>query len=176
MPAARELIERAAEVIRRRGGTVSLDPNLRKELRYDDATEELFARLVATCDLLLPSGEELERAAGVEGREAALARLFELGVGEVVLKRGVEGASCFRPDGTRIDAPAFLVEEIDPTGAGDCFGGAYVACRRLGMEPGQALEYANAAGARNVTVRGPMEGAGTRAELDGFIASVGRRV
>jgi fructokinase len=43
------------------------------------------------------------------------------------------------------------------------------------MEPGEALGYASAAGARNVTVRGPMEGAGTRAELDAFIAGTERR-
>ena len=175
MPAARALIGKAAETVKRRGGTLSLDPNLRKELRYDDETEALFARLVASSDLILPSGAELERAAGVDGHDAALAHLFALGVREVALKRGVDGASCFRPDGARIDVPAFRVEEVDPTGAGDCFGGAYVACRRLGMEPEPALRYANAAGARNVTVRGPMEGAGTRAELDRFIAATERR-
>ncbi|RYE72920.1 MAG: sugar kinase, partial [Hyphomicrobiales bacterium] len=58
--------------------------------------------------------------------------------------------------------------------AGDCFGGAYVACRRLGLPPAEALDYANAAGARNVGVRGPMEGAGSRAELDDFIARTAR--
>ena len=95
----------------------------------------------------------------------------------------------YRPDGTRdfvfnlwtsaagrlawtgaVDA----VEEIDPTGAGDCFGGAYVATRRLGLSVDQALIYANAAGARNVTRRGPMEGAGSRSELDAFIAGTER--
>lgn len=175
MQSAWDIIGRAAEIIKGRGGSLSLDPNLRKELRYGDLTEERFARLVAMSDLLLPSGDELERAAGAGGEDAALARLFERGVGEVVLKRGALGASCFQPDGTRIDAPAFVVVEVDPTGAGDCFGGAYVACRRLGMEPATALDYANAAGARNVTFRGPMEGAGTRAELDEFIAATRRR-
>ena len=43
------------------------------------------------------------------------------------------------------------------------------------MAPQDALTYANAAGARNVTIRGPMEGAGTRAELDRFIAGTKRR-
>ena len=43
------------------------------------------------------------------------------------------------------------------------------------MPAGKALDYANAAGARNVTVKGPMEGAGTRAELDAFIATTPRR-
>lgn len=173
MPNAWAVIERAAQVIKARGGSVSLDPNLRKELRYDEATEAQFSRLVAMSDLVLPSGEELERAAGVEGEAAAVARLFDLGVTEIVLKRGANGATCFRKDG-RTDAPAFVVEEVDPTGAGDCFGGAYLACRRLGMPVAQALTYGCAAGARNVTRRGPMEGAGTRAELDDFIRNTQR--
>ena len=56
MPTARALIGKAADIVKRRGGTLSLDPNLRKELRYDDETEALFARLVASSDLILPSG------------------------------------------------------------------------------------------------------------------------
>ncbi|TNC46554.1 sugar kinase [Rubellimicrobium rubrum] len=176
MPSAWSVIEKAAGIIKGRGGSVSLDPNLRKELRYDAETEDRFARLVAMSDLLLPSGPELERAAGVEGEAAAIARLLGMGVSEIVMKRGAKGATCFLVDGTRTDAPAFVVDEVDPTGAGDCFGGAYVACRRLGMGPVEALTYASAAGARNVTVRGPMEGAGTRAELDAFIANTPRRI
>ena len=57
------------------------------------------------------------------------------------------------------EAPVY---EVDPTGAGDCFGGACVACRRLGLSVAESMTYANAAGARNVTVRAPIEGAGTR--------------
>lgn len=173
MPNAWEVIDRSAKRIKARGGSVSLDPNLRKEMRYDDATEAQFARLVAMSDLLLPSGEELERAACVAGEAAAVARLLDLGVTEIVLKRGADGATCFRRDG-RTDASAFVVDEVDPTGAGDCFGGAYLACRRLGMPVEQALTYGCAAGARNVTQRGPMEGAGTRAELDEFIRTTKR--
>lgn len=175
LPSAREVLARALPIIRQRGGTLSVDPNLRKELRLDPAVEAQFAELLSQADLLLPSGDELQRAAGVEGEAAALARLFERGIREIVLKRGADGATCFGRDGSRIDAAAFVVDEIDPTGAGDCFGGAYVACRRLGMERETALTYAAAAGARNVTARGPMEGAGTRAELDAFIAATPRR-
>ncbi|MCX7645180.1 MAG: sugar kinase [Rhodobacteraceae bacterium] len=175
MPSAAAVIERAVGIVKGRGGTLSLDPNLRKELRPDPATEARFARLVASADLLLPSGEELERAAGVAGEAAAMERLFALGVREIVLKRGAAGATCFRPGAAPVEGPAFVVEEVDPTGAGDCFGGAYVACRRLGMGVEQALTYACAAGARNVSLRGPMEGAGTRAELDAFIAATERR-
>ncbi|MBA4489410.1 sugar kinase [Paracoccus sp. S1E-3] len=170
MPAARSVIEYAAPRIRARGGSLSVDPNLRKELARDAETEVLFKRLIALSDLLLPSGDELERAAGITGQDAAITRLFEMGVKEIALKQGASGATVFTPDAKPVHHPGFRVEERDPTGAGDCFGGAYVACRRLGLSIPDALRYGNAAGARNVTVLGPMEGAGTRAELDAFIA------
>ena len=92
-----------------------------------------------------------------------------------MIKRDSQGSTTYRPLKTITHVPAFAVEEIDPTGAGDCFGGAYVASRRLGMNVDQAQIYANAAGARNVTMNGPMEGAGTRAELDAFIAATEHR-
>ena len=175
VPSACEVIDKAVDIVKARGGTLSVDPNIRKELKLDADTERRFAKLVAAADLLLPSGEELERAAGVEGEANAIRRLFSIGVREIVLKRGVDGATYFNSEGERIDAPAFIVKEIDPTGAGDCFGGAYLTCRRLGMPAEDALTYAAAAGARNVTVVGPMEGAGTRDELDAFIAATARR-
>lgn len=176
MPSACDVIDRAAGIIKARGGTLSVDPNIRKELTLDAATERRFAGLVDMADLLLPSGEELERAAGVTGEAAALERLFARGGREIVLKRGAAGATWFGRNGASVTVPAFAVQEVDPTGAGDCFGGAYLTCRRLGMTPEQSLVYGCAAGARNVTRRGPMEGAGTRAELDAFIATTSRKV
>ena len=86
-----------------------------------------------------------------------------------MLKRGAAGASHFDRDG-RTDMPGFAVEEIDPTGAGDSFGATFLVARRAGLPVERALRYANAAGARTVTIKGPMEGTSTFAELDAFIA------
>lgn len=175
MPSAWAVIERALDPLAARGVSLSLDPNLRKELGQDAAMRERFETVLGRCDLLLPSGEELELTAGVMGEAEAVAALLGRGVGEIVLKRGAGGATSFGADGVRVDASAFAVEEVDPTGAGDCFGGVYLTARRLGLAVEDALTYACAAGGRNVTVRGPMEGAGTRAELDRFIATTSRR-
>jgi sugar/nucleoside kinase (ribokinase family) len=174
IPGAWDIMDHAIGTIKGRGGSISFDPNLRKELLGRPDMQERFARLVEIADLLLPSGDELFVAAGMDGEDTAVRSLLAGHATEIALKRGEHGSTFFGADGARIDCPAFAVEEIDPTGAGDCFGGAYVACRRLGMPAGTALDYANAAGARNVTVRGPMEGAGTRRELDDFIAATGR--
>ncbi|MBN9219001.1 MAG: sugar kinase [Mesorhizobium sp.] len=169
----KEIVAYAAKAVRARGGSTSFDPNVRKEL-IEGADGAQFAALVDDADLLLPSGDELLAAAGVDDEDQAVKALIARGVGEIVLKRGAAGSTRFAADGTRIDSPGFVVEEIDPTGAGDCFGATYLTCRRRGMEPARALLYANAAGALNVTRRGPMEGLAGFDVLDGFMAGTDR--
>lgn len=169
---ARDVIARAARVIRARGGSLSLDPNLRKELVAEQDALALFQQLLDQADLLLPSGDELFHAAGTPSDEAqAVAALHARGIAEIALKRGADGATVYDAGGAT-HHPGFHVAETDPTGAGDCFGGAYVTARRLGLPVSGALRLACAAGARNVTVMGPMEGAGTRAQLDAFAAAM----
>ncbi|MBB3132952.1 hypothetical protein FHS26_000655 [Rhizobium pisi] len=175
IPGAREVILYAIETVRARGGSISFDPNLRKELLTDDGALDSFNQVLGAADLLLPSGEELFTAAGLNDEVAAVASLLESGIGEIVLKRGEQGASFFGRDRQRVDCAAFAVDEIDPTGAGDSFGAAYLTCRRKGMTPDAALLHANAAGARNVTRLGPMEGVSTLVELAAFIAETPRR-
>jgi sugar/nucleoside kinase (ribokinase family) len=175
IPGAADIIDAAIQAVRSRGGSVSLDPNVRKELLDSDTISEHFSSVLNVADLLLPSGEELFAATGQDDEPSAVARLLDLGVSEVVLKRGKDGASFFGRDATRIDCNAFVVEEVDPTGAGDCFGAAYLTSRRFGLSPEEALLRASAAGARNVTRQGPMEGLSTPSELAAFIAATPRR-
>jgi sugar/nucleoside kinase (ribokinase family) len=65
--------------------------------------------------------------------------------------------------------PAFNVVEVDPTGAGDCFGAAFVVSWLRNATPRDALKLGCAAGAFAVTKIGPMEGAVQFAELDAII-------
>lgn len=166
----------AVATVKARGGSVSFDPNIRKELVQAGEGRKLVDDMLAVTDLLLPSGDELLVAAGEATESAAVERLLGLGIGEIVLKRGSAGSSHFSRQFGRVDCSAFVVEEVDPTGAGDCFGAAYLTSRRAGLPPARALLYANAAGARTVTRQGPMEGVSSRQELDGFIAAAGREV
>lgn len=176
IPGIAAILVEAVAAVKARGGSVSFDPNIRKELLQAGAGSNLVDDMLAVTDLLLPSGDELLVAAGAVDEATAVERLLGLGIGEIVLKRGSEGASHFSRAFGRIDCPAFRVEEVDPTGAGDCFGAAYLTSRRLGLPPGRALLYANAAGARTVTRQGPMEGVSSRMDLDRFIAAAGREV
>jgi sugar/nucleoside kinase (ribokinase family) len=73
----------------------------------------------------------------------------------------------------RTAVPGFAVEEVDPTGAGDCFGAAFVSMRLRGEAPERALRVACACGALAVTRKGPMEGTATTAEVERFLAERG---
>lgn len=160
----------AVEVVKQNGGTLSFDPNLRPEILNTPGLREALDRVLAQTDLFMPSGDEIFLFTEAQTEAEAVAELLERGVRDIVIKRGADGASHFDAGG-RTDVAAIAVEELDPTGAGDCFGGAFVSFWLDGADPATALTHANAAGARAVTRLGPMEGTSTRAELAALLAT-----
>ncbi len=61
-----------------------------------------------------------------------------------------------------LDAPAYAVEEVDPTGAGDCFDAGFLCGLLEGLPHAECARVAAAAGALNAAAFGPMEGAISR--------------
>jgi sugar/nucleoside kinase (ribokinase family) len=160
-----EAVHKAVSIVKSQGGQVSFDPNIRKEMLGFPGMREALASILRQTDVFLPSGDEVTLLVDAGEEAAAIEQLWALGVREIVLKRGSQGCTYF--DRTqKVDVPAFPVNELDPTGAGDCFGATYVTCREQRMPLEQSLRYACAAGALAVTRKGPMEGTSSFAELD----------
>jgi ribokinase len=74
-------------------------------------------------------------------------------VPELLITRGAAGA-VFVVDGKRRQRPAFDVDAVDTTGAGDTFTGSFLARYAQGDSVELALEYASAASALQVTRAG----------------------
>jgi sugar/nucleoside kinase (ribokinase family) len=74
-----------------------------------------------------------------------------------VLKRGPEGCAVFG-DHEEFHVPAFQVNAVDTTGAGDCFAGAWLGATCRGMAPREAARVANAVGALVVQTLGAVDG------------------
>ena len=165
-----EVVLGAAAAIKARGGTISFDPNLRLEILNLPGLREACETLFRRCDVFLPSGVELYLFTNAKEEKAAVAEILGRGVRAIVHKRGADGAVYFDP-ATSLTQPAFNVEEVDPTGAGDCFGATFVSCWLRSMPPARCLAYAAASGALAVTRQGPMEGAASQAALDAFMAT-----
>jgi sugar/nucleoside kinase (ribokinase family) len=165
----RDCCYRAVELTRAAGGKVSFDPNLRPELLGgEEALRRICGPVVAASQVVLPSGAEAELLTGVKGGEAACRALLEKGPEVVALKRGSKGCTIFTRD-QQLDAPAFRVEAVDPTGAGDCFDAGFVVGLLEGLPLDQIGRLANACGALGATRKGPMEGAFRREVVEGFM-------
>jgi sugar/nucleoside kinase (ribokinase family) len=167
-----EAVHKAIEIVKRQGGSVSFDPNIRKEMLRIPEMREALTSVLKRADVFLPSGPELTLLVGAGAEEAAIEELLALGIREIVVKRGRQGCSYY--DATRrLSAPALTVNEVDPTGAGDCFAATYVTCRIRGMPIDRALWYACVSGARAVMCTGPMEGTSSFADLDALLVRCG---
>jgi fructokinase len=156
---------------RRRGCKISFDPNIRPELTGPPEVRQALWETLETCDLFLPSQADLQFFyPNVSNDEFIRKVLDRPSLEAVVLKRGAEGSE-YVDRKQRIEARAFQVTELDPTGAGDCFCGTFLASLVGGLPVQQALVRASAAGAMSVLKRGPMEGNSSRKQLDRFIAA-----
>lgn len=164
-----EATQKAIRDVKANGGLISFDPNIRKEMLNLPEMRDALNYILELTDILLPSEGELVTLLGTATEQQALDEVFRLGVNEVVVKLGDKGARYHDRLGRHIDSEGFMVEERDPTGAGDCFGATYIALFNDDLPIEKRLRYANAAGARAVTCIGPMEGASNREELDRFI-------
>ena len=156
--ASRQACYKAARLCKDRGGRVSFDPNLRPELLGPDRVRDICQPVLAVCDVLLPSGAEALFMAGEADEIQACRSLVKQGIPIVALKQGKEGSTVFTEAGA-IKSEPIKVTEVDPTGAGDCYGGGFITGLLHGWDLARTARFANIVGALSVTRQGPMEGA-----------------
>ncbi|WP_127144886.1 carbohydrate kinase family protein [Pelagibacterium montanilacus] len=89
--------------------------------------------------------------------------------GEIIVTLGAEGARRHH-DGRIEDAPGFAVPSVDTTGAGDCFAAAYLVGRKTGLDPVDAMTFANAAAALTTLEVGSQTAMPGREAVEAFIA------
>ena len=163
--------EAALEMALDAGARISFDPNLRPELQSPDQARIAFAPFIASADILLPTADELLVLTGAATEESAIKSLLRQKPGRViVVTRGAAGCSVCTKSGAQ-HVPGFPAAEIDPTGAGDCFDGGFLAGMLNGKSMYDAARLANACGALAVTQKGPMAGAKSRDEVERFMQS-----
>jgi len=136
---------------------LSFDPNLRPEMLEIKEILDISIPVLESTDILLPSGDEAEMLAGVNGSKEACQKLLKMGPKIIVLKLGKEGCTVFtrnKINGMRVKG--FQAKELDPTGAGDSFGGAFIVGYLAGWDLKKACLFANAVGALKVEYFGPM--------------------
>jgi ribokinase len=156
-----DTVTRAAELARKHGAMVILNPA---------PARPLPASLLGMVDVLVPNESEAALLAGLPpGSRGGAATAAELLVGQgvrtVVLTLGRRGTLAAH-SGEMLHIPAFEVEPVDTTAAGDAFvAGLAVALAEGKTLPG-AVRFGNAAGALATTVPGAQTSLPPRAAVE----------
>lgn len=125
---------------------------------------EAVAALLPLVNVLLVNAIEAEQLAATMGLG-----IYDLPVETVVVTRGSKGAEWIAKGYEPIAIPAFAVQVVDTTGAGDCFTGALVASLDAGALPADAMRHAAAAAALQVTRPGTADAMPDAAEIRAFL-------
>lgn len=125
------------------GKHVAFDPNIRPRLW--NSAERMRATITEgarAATLVMPSLDDETTHFGDASLEETIARYRDLGVRDLVVKDGAEGATLVF-GGERSHAPSTKVSTIvDTTSAGDSFNGAFLARFATGAGPQDAARFA----------------------------------
>lgn len=159
-----ESVKRALELARRHAVLTLLNP-----APVNMKATELFA----LADIITPNETELMTLTGITALDddnlaRGLQALLAAGAATAVVTLGDKGCATL-VDGRLHRLPAFRVEAVDATGAGDVFNGALVSQRVQGAPVPEALRFASAASALSVT-KASADAAPSEAEVLDFLS------
>lgn len=123
--------------------------------------------------LITPNENEAELLTGIavsdqNTAEKAARLLLKKGVQVVIITMGSKGALLVTDSQCQL-VPAYPVEAIDTTAAGDCFNGALAVAIAEGANLVSAITFANKAASISVTRMGAQASAPYRAEVEGRV-------
>jgi ribokinase len=161
-----DTVARAAQIARTFGITVLLNPA---------PACSVPARLLALVDVLVPNESEAALLTGMPVGDlaqagAAARALQQSGVGMVILTLGKRGALLAHGTDTEI-FPAFDIQPVDTTAAGDAFAAALAVALAEGRTAVEAVQWANAAGGLATTRLGAQSSLPTRRAVDELLAT-----
>ena len=159
-------VERAARMARQAGVPVTVDV---------DTVYHGFDRVLPYVDYLIASSEFPGNWTSEADPFKALAMLQDdYGMRVAAMTLGAYGALA-RVEGRFLYSPAFVVNCVDTTGAGDVFHGAFCYAVLEGMPIREALDFSNAMAALNCTAIGARGGIGSRDEAVALMSRAERR-
>ncbi len=162
-----EAVERAARIAREHGMPVTVDvdtiyPGFEKVLPY-------VTHLIASQEWPVAWTKEKDALHALD----KVQQEYKIPVAAMTL--GSYG-SLARVNGQVHYSPAFVVNCVDTTGAGDVFHGAFCYAVLEGMDVPDALEFSNAMAALNCRALGARGGIATAAEARALMARAERRI
>ncbi len=157
-------VERAAAMAQASGVTVILNAS---------PARVLPEHLLTLVDYLVVNESEARLLAGGNSEnvspEMSARSLQKWGIRNVVVTLGAEGLLLISDSNATIFVPAFAIDTVDTTAAGDAFTGGMAVALAEGRGAYQALRWGSAAGALAATREGAQPSLPTRTEVETFL-------
>lgn len=127
-------------------------------------------------DFICPNETEAELITGLEVETEAdvikaAERIAQKGAQHSIVTCGDQGAIMRLPDGQIKSIAAFAINAIDTTAAGDAFAAGLASALAQGLEPIDAVKFANAAGAVAASRLGALPSMPSRADVEALVNS-----
>jgi ribokinase len=157
---------RAAQLAKENGVRVILNPAPAKQLPNE---------LIALADFIIPNETELSlltshKVDDIISAELAARVLLNLGAQNVIVTLGSRGTLTVTKDRCR-HIPAFKVEVVDTTAAGDAFIGGFATALLQNKPIEEAISYGCTCGALAITKFGAQPSLPTKEEAERFMSS-----
>jgi 2-dehydro-3-deoxygluconokinase len=146
------------------GRLVSFDTNLRLALWPKERARAIILDVMGHADICLPSLDDVTLLTGIDDPDRLVDFALERGARTVALKLGANGALVASRD-ERHRIPAFPGAFVDASGAGDTFGGSFVARLVAGDDLASAGRYAAIAAGLKTRGYGAVEPIPRKAEV-----------
>jgi len=154
------VIRRAVELAQQYGVKTILNPA---------PAQSLDASLLEQIDYLIPNEHELALLSGNHDLLTGIDILQKVGLKNLIVTLGEKGATVAQAKESH-HIPAFKVETVDTTAAGDAFVGAFAVALTQGLDVFQAATWGNAAGALATTHPGAQPSLPTRNDMEELMA------
>jgi len=164
----------ALEVVNKKKGFISFDPNVRLSLWSDHKKyRQVINEFIPYADLLKIADNELEFITGLVDETKAIKKLFIGNVKYIIVTKGAKGSELHTKT-NHYKEVGFVVNAIDTTGAGDAFIGAFLYKLSLDILEKELTEekirnylrYANATAALTTTKPGAMSAIPAKEEVE----------
>jgi len=154
-PSSFRACEKALGIAVKNNAIVSFDPNIRKEMVSFKQNIAKINTFLKHTKIFFTTEEEVFLLFGKKPINVIVENLLKSGVEIIVIKKGEKGSDIFSEKG-KIEIPALNVKVIDPTGAGDTYAGAFIACYCLGKHISECGKIASITASLKCTRQGPM--------------------
>ncbi len=166
---AADTVFAAMRYARQTGGLVCYDTNLRLALWPLDRARATIHAAVAMSDVARPGLDDARQLTGLDTPDEIASFYLGLGPKIVAITLGKDGVLVATP-GERHVLPTRRVEAVDASGAGDTFGGAFLAEWLRTQNPFAASAYGNAAAALKTLGHGAVAPMPTRERVEEFMS------